>query len=115
MKKGVYIFAGGVIAAVVISFIFYREITLLSFINILFLISGMMIFASLFALVAQGGFFDGISYSFRKTFAVKEMSREELEEMRPFSELVSFRYTPLLVGGGTLAALMLVCLGIFYM
>ncbi|TYS65705.1 DUF3899 domain-containing protein [Sutcliffiella horikoshii] len=74
------------------SWIYYGEITLLSFINTSFIISSVIIFISLFTLVVQKGFFDGITYSFRRIFASsqpdKELEQDIRNEMRPPSELL---------------------------
>ncbi|WP_226682686.1 DUF3899 domain-containing protein [Sutcliffiella horikoshii] len=74
------------------SWIYYGEINLLTFINTSFTISSFFIFISLFTLVIQKGFFDGITYSFRRIFASsqpdKELEQDIRNEMRPPSELL---------------------------
>ncbi|NLP50714.1 DUF3899 domain-containing protein [Bacillus sp. RO1] len=74
------------------SWLYYGEINLLSFINTSFIISSVFIFISLFTLVVQKGFFDGITYSFRRIFASsqpdKELEQDIRNEMRPPSELL---------------------------
>ncbi len=74
------------------SWIYYGEINLLTFINTSFTISSVFIFISLFTLVVQKGFFDGITYSFRRVFASsqpdKELEQDIRNEMRPPSELL---------------------------
>jgi len=73
------------------SWLYYGEINLLTFINTSFTISSVFIFISLFTLVVQKGFFDGITYSFRRIFASsqpdKELEQDIRNEMRPPSEL----------------------------
>lgn len=100
-----------------LSLLFYREITLLHYINISFYISGILLFISLFLLVAEGGFFDGITQGFRRTFQSKgrELEKEEVEEMRLFSELLSIEYMPFLLAGLFLAATMLAGLMLYYL
>ncbi|WP_157663735.1 DUF3899 domain-containing protein [Sutcliffiella horikoshii] len=74
------------------SWIYYGGINLLNFINTSFTISSIFIFISLFTLVVQKGFFDGITYSFRRIFAStqpdKELEQDIRNEMRPPSELL---------------------------
>ncbi|TYS61077.1 DUF3899 domain-containing protein [Sutcliffiella horikoshii] len=74
------------------SWIYYGGINLLTFINTSFTISSIFIFISLFTLVVQKGFFDGITYSFRRIFAStqpdKELEQDIRNEMRPPSELL---------------------------
>ncbi|WP_404461641.1 DUF3899 domain-containing protein [Sutcliffiella horikoshii] len=74
------------------SWIYYGKINLLTFINTSFTISSVFIFISLFTLVVQKGFFDGITYSFRRIFASsqpdKELEQDIRNEMRPPSELL---------------------------
>ncbi|MGD6817640.1 DUF3899 domain-containing protein [Metabacillus sp. 84] len=116
MKIGFILFVGGLAASLIISILLYGSVTLLSLINLLFLIGGAFLFTALFIMVAQGGFFDGITYSFRRTFQSggRDLSREEADEMRPFSELLSLPFIPIMLAGASLTGVMLVCLGFFY-
>ncbi|MGX1194814.1 DUF3899 domain-containing protein [Metabacillus sp. SLBN-84] len=100
-----------------LSLLFYQEISLLHYINISFYISGVLLFASLFLLVAEGGFFDGITQGFRRTFQSKgrDLEKKEVEEMRLFSELLRVQYTPFLLAGLLLAATMLASLAVYYL
>lgn len=99
-----------------LSLLFYQEISLLHYINISFYVSGVLLFASLFLLVAEGGFFDGITQGFRRTFQSKgrDLDKREVEEMRLFSELLRVEYTPFLFAGLLLAATMLAALAVYY-
>ncbi|WP_404449285.1 DUF3899 domain-containing protein [Sutcliffiella horikoshii] len=80
------------VATLSTSWIYYGKITLLTFINTSFTVSSTFIFVSLFILVVQKGFFDGITYSFRRIFAStqpdKELENDIRNEMRPPSELL---------------------------
>ncbi|MEA3322172.1 MAG: DUF3899 domain-containing protein [Bacillota bacterium] len=92
IRTSLIIFSILLLATFGTSWIYYGEITLLSFINTSFIISSVFIFISLFTLVVQKGFFDGITYSFRRIFASsqpdKELEEDIRNEMRPPSELL---------------------------
>ncbi|WP_060665188.1 DUF3899 domain-containing protein [Bacillus sp. CHD6a] len=101
------------------SWIYYKEFTLLSFINTSFIISSIFIFISLFTLVVQKGFFDGITYSFRRIFASsqpdKELEEDIRNEMRPPSELLQPVSTKqLLLASILLLFCMLISLFMYY-
>ncbi|MGG4488785.1 DUF3899 domain-containing protein [Metabacillus idriensis] len=119
MKRKLFLSAFSVsfVLVFLLSLLFYGEITLLHYINISFYISGILLFISLFLLVAEGGFFDAITLGFRRTFQSKgrDLEKEEAEEMRLFSELLSIEYMPFLSAGMLLAATMLAGLMIYYL
>ncbi|MBS2968378.1 DUF3899 domain-containing protein [Metabacillus sp. KIGAM252] len=116
MKKSVFIFLGGLAISLIGCFLYYRELTLLGFINSSFIVGGFLLFASLFGTVAQSGFFDAATYGMRRTFKIngKDMDKEEAQSMRPFSELVSFSVSPLLFASLALLGLMMIGLGLYY-
>ncbi|MCM3595236.1 DUF3899 domain-containing protein [Metabacillus idriensis] len=119
MKRKLFLstFSVSFVLVFMLSLLFYGEITLLHYINISFYISGILLFISLFLLVAEGGFFDGITQGFRRTFQSKgsNLEKEEVEEMRLFSELLSIEYMPFLLAGLLLAATMLAGLMLYYL
>lgn len=119
MKRKLFLstFSVSFVLVFMLSLLFYGEITLLHYINISFYISGILLFISLFLLVAEGGFFDGITQGFRRTFQSKgrDLEKEEVEEMRLFSELLSIEYMPFLLAGLLLAATMLAGLMLYYL
>ncbi|MRX73608.1 DUF3899 domain-containing protein [Bacillus lacus] len=114
--KQTFILTGVSLAfTVVISLITYSEITLLSFINISFLISGALLLSGLLILVTQGGFFDAITHSFRSVFHTNSaVDKDDMERIRPLSELVSLEVSPIFLSGLLLAVLMLAGLFMYY-
>ncbi|MFY4774339.1 DUF3899 domain-containing protein [Metabacillus sp. RGM 3146] len=116
MKKSIRLFLIAFLLTFIVSLVRYHSITFLYFINISFVISFALLFCGLFVYVTQGGFFDAITYGFRRVFQSqgKELAKEEVNEMQSLSELISLDYHPLLISGGALAVIMLICLGIYY-
>lgn len=99
------------------SLILYKKITLISFINLSFYVSSLLILFSLLVFVVQKGFFDGISYGFRKLFKRNNKdpfgSYEQEEEILPLSEMIRISFSPLLISGLILLLLMLIGLWIY--
>jgi hypothetical protein len=89
---------------------------LLHFINISFFIAAAFLFIALLTITVRGGFFDGITYGFRRMFVSKgrELSKEEVHEMIPVSELMNFDHSPILISGLLMTVVMLVALFIYY-
>ncbi|MDQ0217528.1 DUF3899 domain-containing protein [Peribacillus cavernae] len=96
------------------SLIFFREISLLHFIDISFYISGGLLTLSLLTMVIQKGFFDAIFFSFRTVFE-SSRDRQLKEEKTPLSELISFRYNSCLMVGLFLLLIMLAALFFYYL
>ncbi|MFC0271985.1 DUF3899 domain-containing protein [Metabacillus herbersteinensis] len=115
-KNSIIGFIMSLVATIFLSFIIYQELKLLYFINISFLITITCLFISLLTLTVKAGFFDGISYGFRRMFVSKgtELSKDEVEEMKPVSELISFDFSPLLFTGLALGLVMLIGLYFYY-
>ncbi|MCD7034966.1 DUF3899 domain-containing protein [Metabacillus sp. GX 13764] len=116
MKKTILLFFISFAVSVILCFIVYHSFDLLAFINMSFLVSFFLLLSGLFLYVTQEGFFDSITYGFRRVFQSKgsELSKEEVDEMAPLSELVSLNLKPLFLSGAGLAAVMAVCLLIYY-
>jgi membrane protein YdbS with pleckstrin-like domain len=119
IRTSLIIFSILLLATFGTSWIYYGEITLLSFINTSFIISSVFIFISLFTLVVQKGFFDGITYSFRRIFASsqpdKELEEDIRNEMRPPSELLQPVSTQqILLASLLLLICMLIALFMYY-
>ncbi|WP_158598224.1 DUF3899 domain-containing protein [Falsibacillus albus] len=100
-----------------ILFIKYHGITLVDYINVSFLIGGIFLFFSISIFLLSSGFFDLVTQGFRRTFAInsKMISKEEVDEMRPLSELITIPYIPSMINGFLLYAIMLICLWIYYL
>lgn len=103
-------------SVILLSIIIYQKLTLLSFINISFYFGITLLFISLFTMTIKGGFFDGITYGFRRLFVSKgkELSKQEVDEMIPVSELLDFDHTPFLLSGLMVSGVMVVALFIYY-
>ncbi|MBZ5751930.1 DUF3899 domain-containing protein [Metabacillus litoralis] len=115
-KKTSILFIVSLFATILLSFFIYKELTLLHFINISFVISGTYIFLSLLTMTIKGGFFDAITYGFRRVFVSKgkALSKNEVHEMTPVSDLVDFDHSPMLYSGFLLMVLMVIALFIYY-
>ncbi|MCA1320081.1 DUF3899 domain-containing protein [Bacillus tianshenii] len=100
-------------------YFYYGTFSLLVFINTSFFFSGITLFFTMLILVTQKGFFDAITYGFRKIFAAKQADKQLEEdsstEMRNPSELLdSINVSPLLIGALLLLVCMLIGLVVFY-
>jgi hypothetical protein len=119
MKKTSYLTVSSILLIFLLSYLFQETISLLTFINFTFFISSFYIFLYLLIFVTKGGFFDGITYSFRRF--TKQMSRTEtytaddLEEMVLPSEMLKYRNsTPIILNGLILFGIMLLSLMVYY-
>lgn len=94
-------FIASQIIVLVISLAFFREISMLNYINISFYIASFLLFASLLVFTVNSGFFDTISYSFRTVFTAKdeEGKKKAFDEVTPLSELITFNTHPFLMVG----------------
>ncbi|QFT88373.1 hypothetical protein FIU87_06935 [Bacillus sp. THAF10] len=100
-------------------YLYYGSMSVLSFINTSFIYASIFIFVSLLLLVTQKGFFDGITYGFRRIFASsqydKELEEDVNKNMRPPSVLTqSLSIKPLLLGSIILFGAMLISLYFYY-
>ncbi|MDF1507443.1 DUF3899 domain-containing protein [Robertmurraya sp. DFI.2.37] len=93
-----------------LSFLFYRKISLLLYINISFYIGALFIFISLLFLTIKSGFFDQMTRSFRLVFAGKNSNKKEIEEMALPSQMISINTLPFLINGLLIIAFMLIAL-----
>lgn len=118
LKNKIYrFFLSSVVLTVLLSIFIYGRLTLLHLINISFYISATLLFVSLLTITVKGGFFDGITYGFRRMFRVKgkELTKVEVNEMIPVSELFSLDHKPLFITGLLMTVLMLAGLFIYYL
>ncbi|MGM9927272.1 MAG: DUF3899 domain-containing protein [Bacillus sp. (in: firmicutes)] len=97
----------------VLSFTIYKQVSLLHFINISFYFSSSYIFLGLLLFVTNKGFFDGISYSFRKMFKSNH-PEEDKNDIVPLSELISLSHSKFLTCGILVLSIMLICLWFYY-
>ncbi|MCV9887054.1 DUF3899 domain-containing protein [Metabacillus halosaccharovorans] len=99
-----------------LSFIIYQKLTILSFINISFFFALGLLFISFFTITVKGGFFDGITYGFRRMFVSKgkELSKQEVNEMTPVSELLTFDHSPFLTSGLVMTGIVVIGTILYY-
>ncbi|MGG7618542.1 DUF3899 domain-containing protein [Bacillus coreaensis] len=94
---------------------FSNSISLLNYINKSFYISSLLLFISLAIFTVNTGFFDVVTKSFRLIFAGKDVTRENVDEMRPLSQIITIKYSPLLFVGFINLVLCLAALFFYYM
>ncbi|TXL66561.1 DUF3899 domain-containing protein [Cerasibacillus terrae] len=97
------------VAIILSSFVFYKEITLLSYINVAFVIGFSLLLIAMGGYVVKGRFFDIVFYSFQHTFG-----KMENKKRRPLSKLVPQYYKFPFITGIVLLSVV-ICLLIFYM
>lgn len=116
-KKIFYGFFGSQLAIFAISLIFFKEISLLIFINVSFYVASAMLFTSLMIYTVNSGFFDTMSYSFRAIFASSDENEKKrsIEEITPLSEMVTINTFPVLAIGLFDFILMLAGLFFYYL
>jgi Domain of unknown function (DUF3899) len=116
LKKSFTLFIVSLSLTILLSFLIYHKLTLLYFINISFLFAGTLIFLSLLTITIKGGFFDGITYGFRRMFMSKgkELSKQEVHDMPPVSEMMDFDHLPMLISGILMSLVMVFALVIYY-
>ncbi|WP_226670581.1 DUF3899 domain-containing protein [Metabacillus litoralis] len=116
-KKSFTLYIVSILSVILLSFLIYQKLTLLSFINISFYFGITLLFVAAFTITLKGGFFDGITYGFRRLFVSKgrELSKEEVDEMIPVSELLDFDHSPFLISGLMVTGTMILALLIYYL
>jgi hypothetical protein len=78
-------------------------------------ISGGFFFCAIFLFLTQSGFFDITHAGFRKVFKKPRNEDEgQDEELRPLSELMDINFSPLLINGIIMIAIMLIALFFYY-
>lgn len=95
----IYLFLASQATILLLSFLIYKEISLLLYINISFYIGSLFIFLSLLFFTVRSGFFDVVTKSFRQVFAGKHATKKELEEIPMLSDMISFNVLPFLLNG----------------
>ena len=116
-KKSFTLVIVSLISSILLSFFIYQKLTLLSFINISFFFGAGLLFIAFLTLTVKGGFFDGITYGFRRMFVSKgkELSKQEVEEMTPVSELLTFNHSPFLISGIIVTVFMTLATILYYL
>jgi hypothetical protein len=115
-KKTITLFIVSLCSTFLLSFFIYQKVTLLDFINISFFIAIASLFIALLTITVKGRFFDGITYGFRRMFVSKgkELTKKEVHEMTPVSELMNFDHSPFLFSGILMMVVMALALFIYY-
>jgi Domain of unknown function (DUF3899) len=112
IKKRALLVALTQFAILIFSFIFYRKISLISYINISFYISSALLLISLLVYTIQSGFYDVIGKSFNLVFS-KDRKRN-FKEIPSLSEMVTFDNRPLLFHGLVTGLFMVFALVAYY-
>lgn len=102
------------IMVILLSFLVYKEISLISFINMSFYVGSVIIFLSLLLITIKGGFFDTITQSFRLFFLGRKVPKEEIKNMPPLSQIVKLNIFPYFLNGIIVIVLMLIALYYYY-
>ena len=115
-KKSVKILAIFQLFILLLSFISYHKISLLSYINISFYISAALLLASLLLYTIHKGFLDVMFKSFNYAFSKGDSGRRRRwEDVPTLSELVTLSYRPFLFYGLSNGAFMIVALFLYYL
>lgn len=119
IKKTLMLTVVSTITIFLLSYILYREFSLLAFINISFVLASIFIFFYLLLFVTKAGFFDAITYSFRKFTKhhskTENFTVDDLEEMKLPSDIFTQKNTtPILFSGLCLLLIMLLSLVFYY-
>jgi len=99
---------------VIIAFIYYRELALIPYINVSFLVGGVLFFIGLLIYVVSNGFFDIFTKTMRKAFTPKRFLND-VESMRTPSEVFDFPYIYFFRFGGAILLCTAGALTLYYM
>ncbi|MEH7073726.1 DUF3899 domain-containing protein [Neobacillus drentensis] len=113
LKKRIFILAILQLVILILAFVFYHKISLISYINISFYLSAAMLLTALLVYTIHSGFYDVISKSFSLAFS-RGPNKRSFDEIPPLSELITFNQRPLVFYGFLTAVFMLIALLIYY-
>ena len=113
MKKIVRNFLIAHVVIILLIILYFKEITLLSYINASFIVGGVLLFLGLVSFVFSTGFFDVFTVSMRKVVTSKRRM-DDVMAMRKPSEIFSGNVSPMLGGGALILVAMGIGLLIFY-
>lgn len=94
-------------------FFYYKEITILSYINSSFIVGGLLTLLGLVSFIFSTGFFDVFTISMRKVITSKRRM-EDVMSMRPPSKIFTNAVSPILGSGALVLATMGIALIIYY-
>ncbi|MDR7000804.1 DUF3899 domain-containing protein [Neobacillus niacini] len=112
-KKTLIISAAFQLFIISLSLIFHHKISLLSYINISFYISFVLLLISLVIYTVKTGFFDTIAKSFNLA-ATRGKEKRNFADIPSLSEMVTINQKPLVFQGMITGFLMLIALGFYY-
>ncbi|KXH79777.1 DUF3899 domain-containing protein [Sporosarcina sp. HYO08] len=95
-------------------FFYFKQVTLLSYINASFVVGGLVVFAGLISYIFSTGFFDVFTVSMRKVITPKHMM-EQVKSMRTPSEIFSGSVASFLGSGLAVLAMTGIALILFYL
>ncbi|WP_052353766.1 DUF3899 domain-containing protein [Neobacillus jeddahensis] len=99
----------------IISFIYHRKISLLSYIDISFFFTAAFLLSALLLYTIHSGFYDAISRSFNLFFSFsRDKEKKKFDEIPRLSEMVTINEKPLLFHGMMNGLLMLIALLVYY-
>ncbi|WP_420490157.1 DUF3899 domain-containing protein [Neobacillus drentensis] len=113
LKKSLLILSISQLTIIAISFIAYHKVSLLSYINISFYFTAVLLLTSLLVYTIHSGFYDVISRSFSFAFQ-RGQNKRRFDEIPPLSELVTFNQKPLVFYGLINGLFMAIALVIYY-
>lgn len=113
MKNKLIYFLGSQVIIFILMLLVYKNIQLVSYINMSFFVGGTITFIGLMTYVVSGGFFDFFTASTRKIFTPRYM-RKEAKQMRLPSEVFSFPYKPIIALGLSSLLCMSIALFIYF-
>ena len=114
MNKIVRNFILAHIVIAVVMFSYYKEFTILSYINSSFIVGGLLTFSGLVSFIFSTGFFDVFTISMRKVITSKRRM-DDVMSMRPPSKIFTNAVSPILGSGALVLATMGIALIIYYL
>jgi Domain of unknown function (DUF3899) len=113
MKKMVRNFLTAHVVIILLIILYFKEMTLLSYINASFIVGGVLLFLGLVSFVFSTGFFDVFTVTMRKVVTSKRRM-DDVMAMRKPSEIFSGNVSPMLGGGALILVVMGIGLLFFY-
>lgn len=102
------------IISILVMLFYFKEMTLLSYINSSFFVGGTIIFIGLVSFVFSTGFFDVFTVTMRKVVTPKSRMKDVMSMRKP-SEIFSAPVSPLIGSGALVLLVMGIGLVIFYL
>jgi Domain of unknown function (DUF3899) len=112
-KRRLVISASFQLVILVLSLLVNHKITLISYIDISFYVSSLLLFTSLLIYIIKRGFFDVMSKSFSLAFKPGQ-SKRKFDDIPSLSELIQINPKPLLFYGSITGLWMLIALVCYY-